>query len=68
MQFESSTQLGELIGQASEAHHVYEQGLGHPDPNWAEWYAGWIFANALVVVNRTVLARQGLYYSDGPCA
>ena len=24
---------------ASEAHHEFERGLGHPDAHWATWYA-----------------------------
>lgn len=34
--------LAQLLRSAAQAHHTYEQSLGHTDPNWADWYAGWM--------------------------
>ena len=31
--------LTEILIEARHAHHVYERRLGHPDANWAAWYA-----------------------------
>jgi hypothetical protein len=31
--------LFNLLTGASDAHHAYEEHLGHPDENWADWYA-----------------------------
>jgi hypothetical protein len=31
--------LAEILSEAEHAHGVYEQRLGHTDPNWATWYA-----------------------------
>lgn len=38
----SASQLAGALRDAQSAHHVYEQTLGHPDANWADWYAGYI--------------------------
>lgn len=35
-------QLAAMLRQAAEAHHAYEQQLGHLDENWADWYAQWM--------------------------
>jgi hypothetical protein len=34
--------LAELLSEASQAHHVYEQTLGHIDDSWPTWYAEYI--------------------------
>ena len=31
--------LADILVEAEHAHGVYEQRLGHADPNWAAWYA-----------------------------
>jgi hypothetical protein len=31
--------LTEILREAEHAHAVFEQRLGHADPNWAAWYA-----------------------------
>ena len=36
--------LSRLLKNASAAHHIYEQGLGHADEDWAGWYAEFILA------------------------
>lgn len=36
------TKLTTALQQAAEAHHEYERTLGHPDGDWAGWYAAWI--------------------------
>jgi hypothetical protein len=36
--------LTDLLRGAAEAHHKFEAGLGHPDADWAPWYAEKIVA------------------------
>lgn len=31
--------LASSLRHAAEAHHVYEESLGHRDEDWVEWYA-----------------------------
>ena len=31
--------LADILREAKRAHDVYEQRLGHPDPDWPAWYA-----------------------------
>lgn len=38
----SEERLAELLRNAQEKHHVYEQELGHADEDWAKWYAAYI--------------------------
>ena len=37
------SQLAEILRAAANAHHIYEQSLGHPDSDWPTWYARYIF-------------------------
>lgn len=46
--FESPEELETMLVRASKAHHDYEQTTGKPDPDWASWYARWIFANNVI--------------------
>lgn len=34
--------LADRLRAAAQAHHVYEKSLGHPDADWAGWYAKWM--------------------------
>lgn len=36
-------ELVELLEQAAEAHHVYEEERGETDDTWPRWYATYIF-------------------------
>ena len=36
--------LTELLKDAATAHHKYEESLGKPHAEWAEWYAAYIFS------------------------
>lgn len=38
-------QLTSALKLAQAAHHTFEKGLGHADPDWAQWYARYIVAN-----------------------
>jgi hypothetical protein len=29
----------DLLRRASAAHGIHEKALGHPDPDWPQWYA-----------------------------
>ena len=31
--------LADMLRDAEKAHGVYEQRIGHPDPDWPKWYA-----------------------------
>jgi hypothetical protein len=44
MQHEALTReaLTSLLKEAEKAHAEYEYALGHRDPDWATWYAGFI--------------------------
>jgi hypothetical protein len=35
----SVEELAQLLRETAQAHHVYEQSLGHPDKEWPQWYA-----------------------------
>lgn len=37
--FDSTTDLAEALRRAEAAHGQYEKELGHPDPDWPDWYA-----------------------------
>jgi len=37
------SQLAEILRAAANAHHIYEQSLGHSDSDWPTWYARYIF-------------------------
>lgn len=34
--------LAELLREAAEAHHEYEEKLGERDEDWPAWYAGYV--------------------------
>ena len=37
--------LASLLKQTADAHHVYEQSLGHKDADWPTWYAAYMTRN-----------------------
>ena len=37
--FDAATDLAEALRRAKAAHGRHEQQLGHPDPDWPDWYA-----------------------------
>jgi hypothetical protein len=37
--FDSAADLAEALRRAEAAHGRYEEQLGHPDPDWPDWYA-----------------------------
>ena len=37
-------ELARLLREAEHAHGEYEATLGHPDPDWPDWYATYIIA------------------------
>jgi hypothetical protein len=41
MQIDQDT-LAQLLREAAESHHEYEQTLGERDDNWAAWYAEYL--------------------------
>ena len=43
MTITNPSQLAEMLRAAANAHHVFEQSLGHPDSEWPTWYARYIF-------------------------
>lgn len=42
--FTSSTDLAATLRRAAVAHGEHEKRTGQPDAEWADWYAGYIFA------------------------
>ena len=37
--FDSAPDLAAALRRAAAAHGRHEQEIGHPDPNWPDWYA-----------------------------
>lgn len=37
--FDSAADLAEALRRAEAAHGQYETEIGHPDPDWPDWYA-----------------------------
>jgi len=37
--FESAAELAEALRRAAAAHGRHEEQIGHPDPDWPDWYA-----------------------------
>lgn len=40
--FDSVVDLAQALRRAEAAHGQYEKALGHPDPDWPDWYARYI--------------------------
>jgi hypothetical protein len=40
--FDSAIDLAAALRRAAEAHHAYEEELGHPDSDWPAWYAHYL--------------------------
>jgi hypothetical protein len=38
-------ELADLLRNAEKAHADYEKSLGHPDDDWASWYAKYVLEN-----------------------
>ena len=37
--FESAGELARALARAADAHARHEEQIGHPDPDWPDWYA-----------------------------
>ena len=37
--YDSVTDLADALRRAEDAHGRHEKELGHPDPDWPDWYA-----------------------------
>jgi len=37
--YDSATDLAAALRRAENAHGRHEQEIGHPDPDWPDWYA-----------------------------
>ena len=37
--YDSAARLAEALRRAAAAHGRHEEQIGHPDPDWPEWYA-----------------------------
>jgi hypothetical protein len=42
--FDSAKELADAMRRAEAAHGRHEQRIGHADPNWPDWYAGYMVA------------------------
>ena len=40
--FESASDLARALARAADAHGQHEQQIGHPDPDWPDWYAAYL--------------------------
>jgi hypothetical protein len=37
--FDSASDLAQALRRAADAHDKHEKQIGHPDPDWPDWYA-----------------------------
>ncbi len=40
--FDSASDLANALRRAADAHGQYEEEIGHPDPDWPDWYAAYL--------------------------
>lgn len=40
--YNSSADLAAALRRAEAAHGRFEEEIGHPDPDWPDWYAGYM--------------------------
>src|SRR6202161_3417360 len=40
--FDSASDLASALRRAADAHGRHEEEIGHPDPDWADWYAAYL--------------------------
>jgi len=40
--FESAGDLARALARAADAHGQHEEQIGHPDPDWPDWYAAYL--------------------------
>jgi len=40
--FDSASDLANALRRAANAHGQYEEEIGHPDPDWPDWYAAYL--------------------------
>ena len=40
--FESASDLARALARAADAHGQHEKQIGHPDPDWPDWYAAYL--------------------------
>ena len=40
--FESAADLARALARAADAHGRHEKQIGHPDPDWPDWYAAYL--------------------------
>ena len=40
--FDSARDLASALRRAAEAHGRHEEEIGHPDPDWPDWYAAYL--------------------------
>lgn len=53
-----------LLHAAFEAHHQYEVEVGHPDPNWIEYYVDHVVLDACKPEPPLAASAQPLTLSD----
>lgn len=44
--YDTPNQLAAALKRAADAHHIFEQQTGKPDPDWASWYAEFLLREA----------------------
>jgi hypothetical protein len=45
-QYDSVAKLAEALRRAATAHGEHEKRIGEADPNWPDWYAAYMVAEA----------------------
>jgi hypothetical protein len=40
--FDSASDLASALRRAADAHGQHEEEIGHPDPDWPDWYAAYL--------------------------
>ena len=40
--FDSASDLASALRRAADAHGRHEEEIGHPDPDWPDWYAAYL--------------------------
>lgn len=40
--FDSASDLAQALRRAADAHGQHEEQIGHPDPDWPDWYARYL--------------------------
>ncbi len=57
--FDSAADLAQALRRAAAAHGQHEKEIGHPDPDWPDWYAQYMVQGSTWCKGRPGPAGQG---------